>query len=107
MKRSTERILSTHVGSLARPEALVPILRSMERGLPYDRDIYGKLVRNAVGDGGPTPGTDGAEVDIVTEGEQGKASFFGYIVERFEGFARKPAPSGQEGNPRNASRDHR
>jgi len=105
MKRSTDRILSTHVGSLARPEALIPILRSMERGLPYDRDIYAKLVRDAVAD--VVRKQVAAGVDIVTDGEQGKASFFGYIVERFEGFARKPAPSGQEGNPRNASRDHR
>ena len=48
-----------------------------------------------------------AGVDVVTDGEQGKASFFGYIVERFNGFARKPAPAGQEGNPRGASREYR
>ena len=41
-----------------------------------------------------------AGIDIVTDGEQGKASFFGYVVERFNGFARKPAPPGQAGNPR-------
>jgi len=105
MKRSTERILSTHVGSLARPEALIPILRSMERGQPYDRETYTKLVRDAVTD--VVRKQVEAGVDIVTDGEQGKASFFGYIVERFDGFARKPAPAGQEGNPRNASRDYR
>src|SRR5207302_5651053 len=105
MKRSTERILSTHVGSLARPEALIPILRSMERGQPYDRETYTKLVRDAVTD--VVRKQVEAGVDIVTDGEQGKASFFGYIVERFDGFARKPAPAGQVGNPRNASRDYR
>src|SRR5438132_5058877 len=105
MKRSTERILSTHVGSLARPEALIPILRSMERGQPYDRETYTKLVRDAVTD--VVRKQVAAGVDIVTDGEQGKASFFGYIVERFDGFARKPAPAGLEGNPRNASRDYR
>src|SRR2546425_4258337 len=104
MKRSTERILSTHVGSLARPEALIPILRSMERGQPYDRETYTKLVRDAVTD--VVRKQVEAGVDIVTDGEQGKASFFGYIVERFDGFARKPAPAGQEGNPRDPSRDH-
>jgi 5-methyltetrahydropteroyltriglutamate--homocysteine methyltransferase len=46
-------------------------------------------------------------VDIITDGEQGKASFFGYVVERFTGFERKPAPPGQEGNPRSASREYR
>jgi 5-methyltetrahydropteroyltriglutamate--homocysteine methyltransferase len=94
MKRSTERILTTHVGSLARPDALIPILRSKDRGEPYDRETYDRLVREAV-------------ADVVTDGEQGKASFFGYIVERFNGFARKPAPPGQEGNTRAASRDYR
>jgi 5-methyltetrahydropteroyltriglutamate--homocysteine methyltransferase len=105
MKRSTDRILTTHVGSLSRPEALIPILRSMERGQPYDRETYSKLVRDAVAE--VVRKQVEAGVDIVTDGEQGKASFFGYIVERFEGFARKPAPSGQEGNPRNSSRDYR
>ena len=37
-----------------------------------------------------------AGIDIVTDGEQGKASFFGYIVERFSGFERKPAAPGKE-----------
>ena len=35
-------------------------------------------------------------IDIVTDGEQGKASFFGYIIERFSGFERKPAAPGKE-----------
>jgi len=36
-----------------------------------------------------------AGVDVITDGEQGKASFFGYIVERFTGFERQAAPPGQ------------
>jgi 5-methyltetrahydropteroyltriglutamate--homocysteine methyltransferase len=48
-----------------------------------------------------------AGVDIVTDGEQGKSSFFGYIVERFTGFERKPAPPGQARNPRTAGREYR
>ena len=40
MKRSTARILTTHVGSLARPDTLVPILTAKDRGQPYDRDAY-------------------------------------------------------------------
>ena len=34
-----ERILTTHVGSLARPDALIPALRSKDRGQPYDREV--------------------------------------------------------------------
>jgi len=105
MKRSTERILTTHVGSLARPESLIPLLRSKERGQPYDQETFAKLVRDAVAD--VVRRQTEAGVDIVTDGEQGKASFFGYIVERFNGFARTLAPAGQEGNPRGAGREYR
>ena len=105
MNRSTERILTTHVGSLARPEALVPILRAKDRGHAYDADIYAGLVRQAVADAVRKQVEAG--VDIVTDGEQGKASFFGYIVERFHGFQRKAPPPGQEGNPRSVSREYR
>jgi len=82
MKRSTDRILTTHVGSLARPDALVPILKARDRGQPYDRETYAKLVRDAVADA--VRRQTAAGVDVVTDGEQGKASFFGYIVERFK-----------------------
>jgi 5-methyltetrahydropteroyltriglutamate--homocysteine methyltransferase len=105
MKRSAERILTTHVGSLARPDALIPLLRSKDRGQPYDREAYTRLVREAVGDVARRQTEAG--LDIVTDGEQGKASFFGYIVERFNGFERKLAAPGQEGNPRGASREYR
>jgi len=105
MKRSANRILTTHVGSLARPEALIPFLRHKERGEPYDRERFAALVREAVAD--VVKKQCDAGVDVVTDGEQGKASFFGYIVERFDGFERKPSPPGQEGNPRNAGREYR
>src|SRR5437773_11047321 len=98
MKRSTDRMLTTHVGSLARPDALIPMLRSKDRGQPYDRETYAKLVRQAVADV-VRKQTD-AGLDVVADGEQGKSSFYGYIVERFDGFERKPAPAGQEGHPR-------
>ena len=105
MKRSTERILTTHVGSLARPDALIPFLRSKDRGQPYDQETYAKLVRDAVAD--VVRRQSEAGIDIVTDGEQGKASFYGYIVERFNGFARTPPAAGQEGNPRTAGREYR
>jgi len=92
MKRSTERILTTHVGSLARPDSLVPLLRQREQGQPYDRDDLARLVREAVAD--VVRQQIEAGIDIVSDGEQGKASFFGYIVERFSGFERKPFAPG-------------
>src|SRR5262249_39707957 len=98
MKQSTHRILTTHVGSLARPDSLVALLRLKERGQPYDRGDLARLTREAVADAVRKQVEAG--VDIVTDGEQGKPSFFGYVVERFNGFERRPSPPGQEGNPR-------
>src|SRR5438128_11620051 len=105
MKRSTDRILTTHVGGFARPDALVHLLKARDRGQPYDRETYAKLVRDAVAEA--VRRQTAAGVDVVTDGEQGNASFFGYIVERFNGFARTPAPPGRERNPRDTSREYR
>ena len=105
MKRSTERILTTHVGSLARSDSLIPLLRLRENRQPYDREELATLVREAVTD--VVRKQVEAGIDIVTDGEQGKASFFGYIVERFSGFERKPAAPGKEGRPRAAGREYR
>lgn len=104
MKRSTNRILTTHVGSLSRPDDLVAVLTAKDRGQPYDREAYSRLVRDAVTD--VVRRQTDAGVDVVNDGEQGKASFFGYIVERFTGFERQPAPSGQDGSTRAASREY-
>jgi 5-methyltetrahydropteroyltriglutamate--homocysteine methyltransferase len=104
MKRSTERILTTHVGSLARADCLIPLLRLRENGQPYDREKLARLVREAVAD---VVGKQvEACIDIITDGEQGKASFFGYIIERFSGFERKPAAPGREVRPRAAGREY-
>src|SRR5262249_4214740 len=84
MKRSTERILTTHVGSLSRPDALIPFLRAIERAQPYDREHYAALVRETVAD--VVRRQTEAGIDVPTDGEQSKPSFFGYVVERFSGF---------------------
>lgn len=102
MKRSTDRILTTHVGSLARPEALVPLLRAKDLGQPYDKDVYAKLVREAVSD--VVRKQCEAGVDIVTDGEQSKPSFYRYVIDRFDGFERRPPQPGQQ-NPRSKGRE--
>jgi 5-methyltetrahydropteroyltriglutamate--homocysteine methyltransferase len=104
MKRSTERILTTHVGSLARADSLIPLLRLRETGQPYNREELARLVREAVTD--VVRKQVEAGIDIVTDGEQGKASFFGYIIERFSGFERKPVAPGKEPRPRAAGREY-
>src|SRR5919106_3104020 len=92
MKRSTERILTTHVGSLARPNDLLEIMDAKLRGKPYDRDAYDRRVRGAVAEVVRKQVECG--VDVVTDGEQGKASFNAYVVERLTGF--EPVGSSEE-----------
>lgn len=105
MKQSTHRILTTHVGSLARPDSVVSLLRLKERGQPYDRGNFARLVRGAVADVVRKQVETG--IDIINDGEQGKPSFYGYVVERLNGFERKPVPPGEEVNPRARGREYR
>ena len=50
MKRSTERILTTHCGSLARPHDLLELMQAKETGQPYDYEGFARRVRSAVAD---------------------------------------------------------
>jgi 5-methyltetrahydropteroyltriglutamate--homocysteine methyltransferase len=104
MKSSTKRILTTHVGSLARADSLVPLLRLKEQGQPYDREDLARQVREAVGD--VVRKQVEAGIDIVTDGEQGKSGFFTYVTERLSGFERKPPAPGKEMRPRSAGREY-
>jgi len=84
MQRSTERILSTHVGSLARPHDLLEIMREREYGRPYDVHGFDKRVRSAVAD--VVAEQVRAGLDVVTDGELGKVSFLTYVKDRLAGF---------------------
>src|SRR5579859_7642850 len=84
MQRSTERILSTHVGSLARPHDLLEVMREKEHGRPYDAARFTEMVTEAVRD--VVRRQAGAGVDVVTDGEQGKVSFLTYVKDRLSGF---------------------
>jgi methionine synthase II (cobalamin-independent) len=84
MQRSSERILTTHVGSLARPDDLLEMMREKEHGRPYDPDRFAERVREAVS--GVVRGQAAAGLDVVTDGEQGKVSFLTYVKERLAGF---------------------
>ena len=48
MKRSTDRILTTHTGSLPRPADLISMLQAKETGQPYDLQAFGQRVQTAV-----------------------------------------------------------
>jgi 5-methyltetrahydropteroyltriglutamate--homocysteine methyltransferase len=84
MKRSTERILTTFVGSLARPADLIEMLKAKESGQSWDRQAFAAQVQSAVAEVVRRQAEVG--VDIVSDGEQGKAGFVNYIGERLSGF---------------------
>jgi 5-methyltetrahydropteroyltriglutamate--homocysteine methyltransferase len=87
MKRSTDRILTTHCGSLARPKELLDLMKAKVNGEPYDESAYTERTRNAVGEIVRKQAESG--IDIVTDGEQGKPGFFAYVRERLAGFEPK------------------
>jgi 5-methyltetrahydropteroyltriglutamate--homocysteine methyltransferase len=91
MKRSTERILTTFVGSLPRPPDLLAMMQAKERGQPYDQEAFAARVRRAVAEVVRRQAEAG--VDIVCDGEQGKSGFITYVSERLAGFeARETRP---------------
>ncbi len=88
MKRSIDRILTTHCGSLARPKNLLDLMKAKVNGEPYDPDAYTRRVRSAVAEAVRQQVESG--IDILTDGEQGKPGFFMYVSERLNGFAPQP-----------------
>ena len=93
MKRSTERILTTHTGSLARPPELLQMLLAREEGKPVDPEVLHATVRGAVIEKVQRQAEIG--LAVVNDGEQSKISFATYVRERLHGFggADEPRPS--------------
>ncbi|MGZ4700350.1 MAG: methionine synthase [Ilumatobacteraceae bacterium] len=91
MKQSTERILTTHVGSLARPHSLLDIMKEREHGRPYDADALDREIAEAVKDRVRQQVDCG--IDIVADGEMSKVSFLGYVKDRLGGFEVDTGPS--------------
>jgi 5-methyltetrahydropteroyltriglutamate--homocysteine methyltransferase len=83
MKRSMERILTTHTGSLPRPADLLPLIQGMESGAGNPA-AFGIRVRSAVAEIVWTQVQAG--VDIVNDGEMGKPSYATYVKYRLNGF---------------------
>ena len=90
MKRSTNRILTTHIGSLPRPRALVDDYQALETGQPLDKAGHearvksevARIVRRQVECG----------IDGVNDGEFGKSSFLTYVNTRLSGFEQSKEP---------------
>jgi 5-methyltetrahydropteroyltriglutamate--homocysteine methyltransferase len=92
MKISTDHILATHCGSLARPKNLLDLMKAKLGGESYDRAEYDRQVRAAVSEAVHKQADCG--IDVVTDGEQSKPGFFAYVRERLSGFEAKTPPPG-------------
>jgi len=84
MKRSSERILTTHTGSLPRPTDLAALLQAKESGELKDTAGFAARVKSAVAE--TVQRQAGAGVDIVNDGEMGKPSYSTYVKDRLSGF---------------------
>jgi 5-methyltetrahydropteroyltriglutamate--homocysteine methyltransferase len=84
VKRSTSRILTTHTGSLPRSLHLQERLRLREEGRPVDREAFEAAVREAVAEIVRRQTDIG--LDVINDGEQGRAQYATYVKERLAGF---------------------
>ncbi len=89
MKRSTDRILTTHVGSLIRPPELQEFLRAVQSGKPYDEAAYQRCLTDSVAAVVAQQAKTG--IDVPSDGEFGKSiSWAQYALTRLSGFERRP-----------------
>ena len=84
MQRSVERIYTTHVGSLARPPALLDLMKAAAGGQLADPAELSAEHRRAVAD--VVARQRAAGLDVVNDGEQAKTGFFAYIGQRLSGY---------------------
>jgi 5-methyltetrahydropteroyltriglutamate--homocysteine methyltransferase len=106
MKSSDTRILTTHVGSLIRPQALQEFLRAKQGGKPYDEAAYKTCLTDSVAE--VVRRQTQAGIDVISDGEFGKSiSWAQYALTRLSGFERRPIKS-DAANPfkRGADRAH-
>ena len=84
MLRSTDRIRTTHVGSLARPPELLDLMRTAAQGRPVDPAELAQAERRAVAE--VVARQRAAGLDAISDGEQTKTGFYAYIGQRLSGF---------------------
>lgn len=87
MRRSDDRVLVTHVGSLPRPPDLLELLLARENGEPYDARRLDEL--QARGVSGIVRRQLDLGIDVVNDGELGKTSFLSYVNTRLGGLERR------------------
>jgi 5-methyltetrahydropteroyltriglutamate--homocysteine methyltransferase len=98
MQRSTERILTTHVGSLPRPDDMLEMLTAKMTGQPVDQQAFEARLPRAVVDIVRKQVEHG--VDVIDDGEVGKPSFILYVDERLSGFEQREVPDSEAAKAR-------
>lgn len=88
LQQNTDRIQTTHIGSLPRPHELLDVMKVKYSGAPYDAAGFQGTLRSAVATVVRKQVDCG--IDVVTDGEFSKPGFFTYIRERLEGFESRP-----------------
>src|SRR5437899_2410821 len=103
MRRSSERILTTHVGSLIRPAPLLQFIGAKQRRQPYDEQAYQDCLKSSVSEIVARQAEVG--IDTPSDGEFGKSiSWSQYALERLSGFERRPVKPGAHPFARGADR---
>jgi 5-methyltetrahydropteroyltriglutamate--homocysteine methyltransferase len=88
LQQNTDRIQTTHIGSLPRPHQILDMLKAHFSGGAFDQKAFEAVLRQAVADVVRKQVECG--IDIVTDGEFSKPGFFTYIQERLSGFEARP-----------------
>ncbi len=102
MKRSTDRILTTHVGSLPRPDDLRAMILKKQQGENVDEAAFAARVKSAVAE---VVGRQAeAGIDIMADGEMGRIGFIPYVNERLAGIT--PSPTAEGANYWGLSREY-
>ena len=102
MKHSTDRILTTHVGSMPRPPELRAMLDARQALEPYDEAAMAALVKESVANIVREQADVG--LDIINDGEQYKTGWSGYIRDRLGGFEFRDVPAGRGNMERGTER---
>jgi len=100
MKRSIERILTTHTGSLPRPADLMSMLNAKELEEPYDQAVFAERVRQAIAD--IVGAQEQAGIDILGDGEHSKVNWMAYARGRISGLEELDTPVSFRGATRDS-----
>jgi 5-methyltetrahydropteroyltriglutamate--homocysteine methyltransferase len=104
MKRSSNRILTTHVGSLIRPPRLLELVRARQNGEAADARAYEQCLADSVAEVVHRQAQAG--IDIVNDGEFGKSTSWSlYALKRVSGFELRPIQPGADPFARGADRE--